>query len=231
MVRALLITLPALCLATPANAQAGASVTFFSQARLRGYSISAGHPVATLNLSYDDASGAYAAVSATAVAGSDELEPLSLQENVGFAKRLASGATVDFGIVNSNYTEYSSSGRSAGYTEVYAGLITHGFSSRISYSPNYFRHGVSTIYAEVDKAIQPAPKWHLDGHIGLLAHVGGPWPEYADHIQYDWRVGMARDVGRLSFHLDYTGGGPGHDYYDHRVHSRSAVVAGATLIL
>src|SRR4051812_48907923 len=73
--------------ATPATAQLGSTVSVWSQERLRGYSLSAGHPVARFDLSYDDPSGFYGAVSASAAYAHEYgLKPLDLQESIGFAK-------------------------------------------------------------------------------------------------------------------------------------------------
>lgn len=207
-------------------------MSVFSEARQGWRSISAGHPVAVLDLSYDHPSGVYAGLSATAVVSAhDGPEPLSLQENIGYARRLPSGVTLDVGVVNSNYGKYASTGRSASYSQIYAGLITSALSTRLYYSPNYFHSGTSTVYVEVEKAVQPAPKWRLTAHAGVLGHIGGPWPAYAHHVQYDWRLGLAREVGPVTLQASWASGAPGRDYYEGRDHSRSALIVGATLIL
>ena len=54
------------CWAAPASAQIGATASVFSDAQFRGYSLSAGRPVAILDFAYDDASGFYVDVSGTA---------------------------------------------------------------------------------------------------------------------------------------------------------------------
>src|SRR4030095_5232687 len=95
-----------LTLAAPAWGQVGATVSLLSDARLRGYSLSAGRPVGQLDLSYDDPGGFYAGLSASLVAYHG-VKPLGLQENIGFAKPLAGGPTIDVGIVNSNYSRHS----------------------------------------------------------------------------------------------------------------------------
>ena len=76
----------------PAVAEVGATVSVFSEARFRAYSLSAGRPVASLDLSYDDPGGLYGGLSATAVmGGEDSFRPLGLVLNGGYAKRLSSG--------------------------------------------------------------------------------------------------------------------------------------------
>lgn len=215
-----------LLLATPARAEVGAAVSLLSEARLRGYSMSAGKPVGQLDLSYDHRSGFYAGLSATVVAH-DGLNPLALQESIGFARKLASGPTIDVGVVQSNYTRHTGRYRPLSYTEVYAGLIGRNVASRVYLSPNYFDPGVWTLYGELDAGMRPTDRLRLTGHVGVLTRLRGPGRQAA---QYDWRVGAAHELGRFSVQLSLTGGGPGRDYYEHRARSRTAVVLGVSRI-
>jgi uncharacterized protein (TIGR02001 family) len=210
----------------PAAADVGASVSLFSEASFRGYSLSEGRPVALLNLSYDDPAGFYAAASGTAVFGSgDAVEPLSLQLNAGYARRLPSDFVLDAGVTHSNYSQYASKGSSS-YTEVYAGLSRKAVSGRISYAPHYFVHGASALYGEVEANMSPAPKLNLNAHVGLLIPL-----DYSEDLekprnQHDWRLGIARQVGRVSLHAFLTGGGPDPDHYRGHEHSRTNLVLG-----
>jgi len=204
-------------------------VSVFSDSRLRGYSLSGGHPVGTVDLSYDDPSGLYAAASASALASSnDGIKPLGLQLNGGYAKRL-SGVTLDFGAIYSTYSHYSRLGSSSSYTEIYAGAAYKFLSSRIAFSPHYFEGGARTLYGEVDANFSPAHKLHLTGHAGVLVPIN--YRGESPATQYDWRVGVSRDVGKVTFHLIGSGGGPGRDYYRGHWHSRNALVVGASLAL
>jgi uncharacterized protein (TIGR02001 family) len=212
--------------ASPAGAEVGASAALFSEASFRGYSLSAGRPVALLNVSYDDPSGAYGAASATAVLGSDEaVAPLSLQLNGGYARRLKSDFIVDFGVVHSSYSRYASRG-SSNYTEIYAGISRKAVSARISYAPHYFVSGYSTLYGEVDANFSPMRKLNLSAHVGLLVPLDYPADFGESRTQRDWRVGVARQVGPLSLHAFLTGGGPGRDFYRDSYHSRTRLVFG-----
>jgi uncharacterized protein (TIGR02001 family) len=217
-----------LCAAAPAAAELGAQVSVFSDTRFRGYSLSESHPVGIVDLSYDDPSGLYAAVSGSALASSGEgIKPLGLQLNTGYAKRLA-GMTVDAGVIHSTYSRYSSRGYANSYTELYAGLGYKFLSSRVAFSPHYFEHGVRIVYGELDADLSPARKLHLTGHAGLLVPLdyGDSSESIAAH--YDWRIGISREVGHASLHLIGSGGGPGRDYYNGRAHSRNAVIAGVS---
>jgi uncharacterized protein (TIGR02001 family) len=219
------------CVATPASADVGATVSLFSDARFRGYSLSEGHPVGILDLSYDDVSGFYAAGSASAVIFSNGPRPLGLQLGGGYATRLSPSLSADLGVIHSRYSGYSSHGSANSYTEIYAGL-THGFlSARVAYSPHYFEHGARTIYGEVDANVGLARKLRLNGHFGLLAPIDYQYRGASSRTQYDWRVGVTREIGRASLHLVATGGGPGCDYYRGRYHSRTALTFGASLPL
>jgi uncharacterized protein (TIGR02001 family) len=217
------------CAASPAAAEVGAAVSVFSDSRLRGYSLSEGHPVTIIDFSYDDPNGLYAAASASALASSNEgIKPLGLQVNGGYAKRL-SGVTLDFGAIYSTYSHYSRQGSSSSYTEIYAGAAYKFLSSRIAFSPHYFEGGARTLYGEVDANFSPAHKLHLTGHAGLLVPFNYRGENPAR--QYDWRVGVSRDVGKLTIHLIGSGGGPGRDYYRGHWHSRNALILGASWAL
>jgi len=211
----------ALNTATPAPAEVGATASLLSEARLRGYSLSAGRPVAELDLSYDHLNGLYAGLSGSVVAH-DGLKPLALEENVGFAKKLRGGPTLDFGIVNSNYSRHSGHYRSLSYTEAYAGLIGRNVASHVYLSPNYFHSDTWTLYGDIDAAIQPARKWRVTAHVGALNYLHGAPDEKS---QYDWRIGVTREIGRFSAQIALSGGGPGRDYYYGREHNRTALVA------
>ena len=217
------------CAASPAAAEVGAAVSVFSDSRLRGYSLSRGHPVGTVDVSYDDPSGLYAAGSASVLASShDGIKPLGLQLNGGYAKRL-SGVTLDFGAIYSTYSHYSSRGSSNSYAEIYVGAAYKFLSSRIAFSPHYFESGARTLYGEIDANFSPAHKLHLTGHAGLLVPIDYRGENPSN--QYDWRVGVSRDVGKLTLHVIGSGGGPGRDYYRGRWHSRNAIVVGVSWAL
>jgi uncharacterized protein (TIGR02001 family) len=219
-------------LPAPASAQVGTAVSIFSDDRFRGYSISGGHPVGLLDLSYDAAGGVYANVSASVVASSgDGLRPLGLQVNGGYAKRLSSSVTLDLGVVHSNYTHYSSRGSARSYTEAYAGLTGKLVSTRLYLSPDYLKPHAWTLYGEVDGNLPVATRLRLLGHIGMLVPLrsGGDGEDYRREI--DWRVGVARDFGPISLHLAWTGVRPGHDPYRNREHGRSALILGLSYAL
>lgn len=213
---------------SPAAAEVGATASIFSEARLRGYSLSAGHPVGQLDLSYDDPSGFYGGLSASLVVSSEYgVRPLGLLENAGYAKKLRGGPTIDVGVNNSNYSRYSGYERSTGYTEIYAGLISRVFSSHVYLSPNYFGSHSWAAYGEVNAGFRPARKLGLTAHVGTLVPLG-----YGDRskVQYDWQIRATREIGPLSLHVALSDGGPGRDFYENEWHRRRALVVGLTTI-
>jgi uncharacterized protein (TIGR02001 family) len=220
-----------LCTAAPAAAEVGATVSFFTDSRFRGYSLSAGHPVAVGDLSFDEGSGLYGAVSGSLVLGSgDGVRPLGLQLNGGYATRVSPDLTLDLGAVHSSYTRYTSSGSARSSTEFYAGIVHKYVAGRIAFSPHYFEPGARILYGELNSNISPMHKVHVEAHAGLLVplHYHGPDDP---RTQYDWRLGVARDLGPLSLHAILTGGGPGRDYYRGHWHSRNALIVGISCAL
>jgi len=219
-------------IATPAAAEVGASVSVFSDARFRGYSLSSGHPVAVVDISYDHPSGLYGAVSASAVASLDDgIRPLGLQLSGGYAKRLSGGVTIDVGAVHSSYTHYSSRGEAKSYTEVYAGASRGFLTARVYLSPHYFGRGAKAAYGELDATVSPLRKLRLSGHVGLLVPIEYRPASNDERAQYDWRLGVAREVGAASIHVIATGGGPGRDYYGGRRHDRTTLILGVSWAL
>jgi len=188
-------------IATPAAAEVGASVSVFSDARFRGYSLSSGHPVAVVDISYDHRSGLYGAV------------------------------TIDVGAVHSSYTHYSSRGEAKSYTEVYAGASRGFLTARVYLSPHYFGRVAKAAYGELDATVSPLRKLRLSGHVGLLVPIEYRPASNDERAQYDWRLGVAREVGAASIHVIATGGGPGRDYYGGRRHDRTTLILGVSWAL
>ena len=217
----------AACLfALPARAQVSASINVESDERLRGYSISAGKPVATVQVGYDDDSGIYASVAATATIDRDP-RFLGLQGNLGYAKRLGQRWSIEGGVLRSEYRAAYPGGRTYRYTEIYAGLTRDPLSVRLSWSPDYFS-GRPVLYGEVSGAIVPAKDWRIDLHGGVLGDVGQSVPGYRDKLRYDWRAGLGRRFGAFDLHAALSGGGPGREYYRLHYRRRTVLTAGAS---
>jgi uncharacterized protein (TIGR02001 family) len=215
--------------AAPATAQVGTAISLFSDDRFRGYSLSGGRPVAILDLSYDAPDGFYAALSGSIVATRhDGVQPLGVQLNGGYAKRLSSGLTVDAGVVHSNYSSYTTQGSRKTYTEMYAGLAGKLLSSRISVSPDYLRPGAWTVYSQADVNLPAAKKLHVIGHLGMLVPLNKRRDVDTYRPQFDWRLGLARDLGRVSASVAVTGTSRGQDVDRRGSYRRAALVVGLT---
>lgn len=222
--------LAGLCAATPAAAQVGVTVSAFSDARFRGYSLSGGHPAGFIDVSFDDPGGFYAALSLSAVADPDGPQPLGIQLNGGYAKQLLGEITVDSGVIHSEYARYSTRGYATSYTEVYAGLSHGALSSRIFVSPHYFHANAWTIYGEVDGNFRLTSKLRATGHLGMLVPLHSP-ADVNLRSEWDWRLGLTRQLGRVSLQLAWTGARPARAGNPYRSHRADALVAGFSWVL
>ena len=160
-----------------------------------------------------------------------EVRPLALVLNGGYARRLSSGLTLDFGAVHSSYSQYSRRGVASSYSEIYVGVTRKFLAARVSFSPHYFDAGARTFYGELDANVSPLHRLHLDGHVGLLVPIAYRYEVNRLRTQYDWRLGAAEELGRASIHLDFSGGGPTPDRYRGRLHSKTAVTVGLSYAL
>ena len=172
--------------------------------RIRGYSISDGQPSASLSVSYDDPSGVYLGGSAVATIRDGDPELLGIQANLGYAMRLSPTVSIDGGVSRTQYFYGYGTSRNFDYTEIYLGLALPIVAARLSYSPDYYRDGTSTLYAELDGGFEPAPDWFLSAHVGALTYLDTP-PVFLPRTRYDWRLGASRQLGRFAVHVDVSG--------------------------
>ncbi|MBU3078111.1 TorF family putative porin [Sphingomonas quercus] len=208
-----------------APAQLGGGIGVESDYRLRGYSLSAGRPVATGQLGYDHSSGLYVDGYAVAMFAQGRAHFLGWDTNIGYARRLGTGAAADLGVIRRQYRASYAGGRASRYTELYAGLTLQPIVVRLYYSPDSFVRDASTLYGEVEGTLIPSRDWRIGGHVGALAFVddGGGRP-----VRYDWRLSATRLLGSFDVHAALSGGRPGRQYYDGRAHDRTALTAGAS---
>jgi uncharacterized protein (TIGR02001 family) len=149
---------------------------------------------------------------------------LVAQEYAGYARRLAGGPSVDFGVTHSNYSEYYGGGGSAQYTEIYGGVIARHFASHLYYSPNYFSRHEATLYGEIDGAVEPARDWRLSAHAGVLTRLTSSTYSHGRPTQFDWRLGVARALKAFEVELAWSGAGPDRDYYQGAPRHRSGIL-------
>jgi uncharacterized protein (TIGR02001 family) len=215
-------------LAIPARAQLGVSASVDSDERPRGVSLSDGGPVASLNLTWDDASGVYAGASATTVATRRSgLEVLGDVIYLGYSRRLNPTTSWDVGVSNSVVAVYVQPTYRANYTEMYAGITAGPFSSHVYYSPDYLGEGARTLYGEVNGAFPLSRRWRLLAHVGVLNSLGGARVPYAGRTRYDARLGVARELGALQLRLALSATSSGVDFPEGHSQSRTALILGA----
>lgn len=212
-----------------ALAQVGGSISIESDYRLRGYSLSAGRPVATVQASYDDLSGVYASAGASIVFAEESVRYLGVIGNLGYARRISPATTLDVGVTRTQFRAPYAGARHYRYTELYVGAIHNPLLARLSYSPDYFAEGAHTLYGELEGFVSVTDDLSISAHAGMLTYISKPYDyRISDSTHYDWRVGAMQRLGNFEVHATVSGGGPGDQYYRGRRHSRTAITAGAS---
>ena len=159
----------------------------------------------------------------------DGPELRALTGNLGYARRLDSGVTLDAGVVVSSYFDLyeDPETETETYAEAYVGALMRGVSARVYYSPSYFDTEAATLYGEVEAAFEPIPKLRLSGRVGALAFVGGRPPDPRRSTQLDWSLAASRRFGALELRAAVNGGGPPEAYYEGRPHDKAALIVSA----
>jgi uncharacterized protein (TIGR02001 family) len=216
--------------AAPARAQLGGSIAVDSDYRLRGYSYSEGRPAATLLAAYDDPSGVYLNLSATAMLSGGGPFFLGTQANIGYSRRVDPGLSVDAGLLRADYRSPERDEPGRNYTEAYVGFTGRRIGARLSYSPDYLRDGVPALYAEVNGAFEPHPDWRVGVHLGALVYPSDARPFPNSRVfNHDWRASLTRSFGAAEIHAAVSGGGPSDEYYRDRRRDRTVLTVGASL--
>ena len=181
-----------LLVAHAVRAQANASVTFVSDDRYRGVSLSNGDPAVQVGLGFDADGGAYggAFASTAKLYGRDMVRWLGY---AGWAGRFEHGASWDVG---AQYTSFSRASED-GYPELYAGVSGERLGVRVAYAWRYFGSEDDALYTSVD-AQQP-----LSRRVRLLGHLGWLHPVHDAEAApaYDARVGVGVHVGGFDLQL------------------------------
>lgn len=179
-----------------------------------------------VDVSYDHASGFYA--NGSVIAGErrgEDLTVIGAIGNIGYARRINSQVTLDAGLVHIDRLPNYAPGATGRYTEAYVGVNAGHLSARVSYSPNYLRHGLQTLYTEVNGGIDTVAKLRLNGHLGYLSCLDAAGFRCVDRVV--WRVGVARPFDRLELHASLTGAAaPGGE--DLRLDENPSLVVGAS---
>lgn len=217
----------ALALADRASAQIGVEAQLVNDYRIRGYSLSGREPAASLALSYDDISGAFAELRGIVMHERDDgLAVMGGFATLGYAKRLSGDWTADVGLLRAQYTPDAGLGRSTGYTELFAGATGRHIGLRVALSPDYLWDRTTTVYASGQIFRRLNDNLRVTGHVGLLTYLRGGPPVSISRTQYDWSLQLQRQLGRADLRLGISAGGPDRDYFGGSSHSKSALTAG-----
>ena len=204
------MSLATLGVAPHARAQLAASSTFTTNYLYRGVSLSDGQPALDLALIYDHQSGVYVGGSLIGEVTRDRgAQGLGHQEYLGYAIRLPTGSTLDFGVNNLHYRSYSYPYGDEDATEIYAGWVTGLLNYYVHYSPNYFYPGARVLYGEINGALRLPRPFRLFGHGGVLTPLGGGDDEKE---RYDVRIGIAATFKRGEVQLAWTTARPTRTY-------------------
>lgn len=223
----LVCLLSGLIASRPAEAQVAGSIGIDSDYRFRGDSLTNGRPALSGEMTYDDPSGVYFSLSALSELSRNK-RFLGVIGNVGYAERLSEHATLDFGLLRSQIRASGPETTGFNYTEVYVGAYVGPVSGRVYYSPDYETGSGSTIYGELEAGFEPVPDWRLSGHIGLLKYLTTSDFHIAGGMDGDWRMSIARQVGRLEIHAALSGGGS-NNYYGYEAHKKAAFTIGSSI--
>lgn len=213
--------------ASPAAAQLAGSVALDSDYRLRGYSLTNDYPALSGTISYDHSSGLYFSVAGLTVLG-DETRFLGVIANAGYARRVSTRVTLDAGVLRYQIRSAESGKPDFKYTELYGGASLGPLTGRLYYSPSYRAGGLPTLYGEIDAGIEPADKWRVSGHVGMLTYLDGNYFYRSRGTHQDWRVSVSRQFGRFEIHSALSGGGPSSNQ-GYRLHKKAALTVGASV--
>jgi len=157
------VALGALLAAAGAHAQVSGTVTWTSDYRWRGISLSDDAPALQLGLAYDAAGGWYAGGMLSSVRSPFGTEAeLQATTYAGYARRMRGNLSWDAGaeyvalVGDSNYN----------YPEFHVGLSSQRLGARLSYAPRYPDLDVPAVYVEFN-GNQP-----LGTRVRLLGHLG-----------------------------------------------------------
>jgi uncharacterized protein (TIGR02001 family) len=208
--------------------QLGIRAAIESDLRWRGYTLSAGDPVASVDVTYVDLSGLYISGAAIGQWRGDEARYLGFTANAGYAARIGDRWSLDAGLERAQYRPAYRNGPGYRYTQLYVGLTRAPVLARVSYSPDYLSGGAHALYFESEGSLDLARSLRLLGHAGALAIIARPVGSIGPSARYDWRLGLSRSFGSAEVHVNLSGGGPPQQYYRGAEHDRTAMTIGAS---
>jgi uncharacterized protein (TIGR02001 family) len=191
-----------LCIfSTAVGAQISGAASLVSDYRYRGIALSDQKPAAQLGLAYDDPLGWYAgAFGSTVRLSSPASTGVQGMVYAGFAKRVASGISLEAGGDYSSFTGAAVDD----YGELYLGIARENLSARIYYSPSYFGQHAKAIYGEVNGALPLTESVRLIVHVGLLsARYDYVYGAESSNRVVDGRIGIGIDFDLCRLELTW----------------------------
>jgi uncharacterized protein (TIGR02001 family) len=181
-----------------ANAQFSGSATFSTSEIFRGESTSGNDAAASLEISFDHSSGAFAGASITVAGGEHPLHYNGSTQYLGYALRKAE-TSLEIGLIHRDYAQRSlfDDAYSAHYIEGFVGIGRRNLRLRLYASPDYLRDGDLTFYGEFNFRLLKAANWSLNGHTGVSLIPPDPG-ETAARYYYDWSLQANRPLGRFA---------------------------------
>ena len=160
---------------TAAQAQFAGNIALSTDDMFRGYSVSAGDPALNIGLSAELGHGIYGGVTAAAAFGGSP-SPVFNGSNLyfGIARRLASGVSIDVGVVHRHYTQYATNDYADDFVEAYVGVSIQNIGARLFMSPNYGGPGAPAAYFEVNATPFNRNKWSVAGKHPVSTAGDGP---------------------------------------------------------
>lgn len=214
-------------ISSPASAQVGATVSVETDYRFRARSLSAGRPVTTVALSYDDRSGAYAGAAVTGLlTGKNAGGVVSQQFYVGYARPASSVVTIDIGVSAYRYTSLYSARQRELFAEGYVGATSKDLSAYVRVSPSYYGRGGPVVYLDVAANREIARALRIYARAGLLLQASGMPRLGGRRSRHDVQAGLSREFGRIAIKAEVAIGGPDDAYFAGIWRGRSSLTFG-----
>jgi uncharacterized protein (TIGR02001 family) len=180
-------------------AQLAAQVGIASDSVFRGVSLSGGRPAPWFALSEDGPEGWFLGSQISTVQFAPAQQAVGeLVAYGGVTRQLDSGNSAEVGVTGTTFP--GAPGYS--YGELFVGLDTPSWSSRLYLSPNYFNQSVRTLYAEINASRQIASNLIILGHVGMLTGLSSD-SDSANRAA-DIRIGLGLDLAGVSLQLAWT---------------------------
>ena len=192
------ICLAAVLSSPPVFAQLAVQLGAASENDFRGNTLSAGNPVASLALAFDDPHGWFAGGFLSEARFRDYSHDVAqIVLDAGYAHALSSGMSWEVGATSSLFPNAAYNN----YAELFAGLASRRWSARVYVSPDYYGRGHRTIYGELNY-FHP-----LNDRMRLLAHAGaqhaGNIPASAHANTFDIRAGLDLRLGDFNLQIQH----------------------------